>query len=84
LQGKKNTLTFAVPKRNGITKTRQRKAALSIEKRAEKKREKKVKKLLAEMKKESHLCNPKQGEHKPESARLEGIENEQRGKQSEK
>jgi len=36
------------------------------------------------MKKESHLCNPKQGEHKPESARLEGIENEQRGKQSEK
>ena len=31
------------------------------------------------MKKESHLCNPKQGEHKPESARLEGIENEQKG-----
>ena len=31
------------------------------------------------MKKESHLCNPKRGEHKPESARLEGIENEQKG-----
>jgi hypothetical protein len=53
-------------------------------KRGQRRSEKKIKKLLAEMKKESHLCNPKQGEYKPESAMLEGIENEQKGKQNEK
>ena len=40
--------------------------------------------LLAEYKKESHLCSPEQENKKPEGAMPEGIEREQRANKNEK
>jgi hypothetical protein len=57
LQNRKKNRTFAARTRGS---------------RKGKRGRKKVKKLLAELKKDSHLCHPEQGKQNPEGARPEG------------
>ena len=55
---------FAVPKRGRGCETRRRKRAETREEEGEREARKKIKKVLAEMKKDSHLCSPKTGQPK--------------------
>jgi hypothetical protein len=71
LTGKEKTPTFAVPKRTGLGKRKQRDAATELKREREKEGKKNFEIVLARMKKDSHLCSPETDRFKTKSARLE-------------